>query len=104
MCTFHQLAGFLEAKGGHLPPLAFPVSPPHLLMLKAGAFHRLPPLPKPGGESHQLLAGPGFGGWAALHLYLQLTFWLTVLAACQPQQAHIVNRQTSAVRHCDTAR
>lgn len=52
MCTFYQLAGCLE---GTPPPWPFLVSRPHLLMLKAGAFHRLlnhqPPLLSPRGIS-----------------------------------------------------
>lgn len=66
-------------------------------MLQAGAFHRLldppPPLPSPlsPGGFHQLLAGPRFADWAASHRYLQLSVWLTVLAACQHQQAHVVD-------------
>lgn len=79
------------------PPLAFPVSSPHLLMLEAGAFHcllgPLPPLPlSPGGISSAVcLLVLVFGGWAASHHYLQLSVWLTVFAACRHQRAHVVD-------------
>lgn len=44
-------------QSGTPPPWPFLSSPPHLLMLEAGAFHRLlNPSPLPRGESHQLLA------------------------------------------------
>lgn len=86
VCTFHEPAGFLEAKAGRLPPtpgLSLP-SPPHLLMLEAGAFHRLlnPPAKAPRG-SHQLLASPV---WEVGLLHITISssqFWHTVLDECQ---------------------
>lgn len=57
---------------------------------------------RPGGNLIScLLAGPGFGDWPASHHYLQLSVWLTVLAARQHQQAHIVDKCSPTPEYCE---